>query len=316
MDYTSRMVALLRELRRERNGAVGDSMRYYGTPYGLNYGVSLPTLRRIARAEAPDHGFARYLYRQDVRELRLAALHIACPACLTPEEFPAWAAGIVNSEIAEEAAFALLSRAEAFPVLFSAWIASPDALLQYAALLAAARSPRLTASWVAPAVEAVHRNATAEATAEATTEATATATADGASTPVAPDTFVSDASVQEASSPEVTAPVAGASSVDVTPSAATAPSAAIVSAAPGASPASDPHVASPCAAGQQVSCRPAAQHPVPAARLTAQGAVALLAAVAAQNEENRQAVLRAAGSLGKLPAEDYVHEELAWRLEA
>lgn len=310
------MVALLRELRRERNGAVADSMRYYGTPYGLNYGVSLPTLRRIARAEAPDHGFARYLYRQDVRELRLAALHIACPACLTPEEFPAWAAGIVNSEIAEEAAFALLSRAEAFPVLFSAWIASPDALLQYAALLAAARSPRLTASWVAPAVEAVHRNATAEATAEATTEATATATADGASTPVAPDTFVSDASVQEASSPEVTAPVAGASSVDVTPSAATAPSAAIVSAAPGASPASDPHVASPCAAGQQVSCRPAAQHPVPAARLTAQGAVALLAAVAAQNEENRQAVLRAAGSLGKLPAEDYVHEELAWRLEA
>lgn len=312
MDYTSRMVALLRELRRERNGAVADSMRYYGTPYGLNYGVSLPTLRRIARSEAPDHAFARYLYRQDVRELRLAALHIACPACLTPEEFPAWAAGIVNSEIAEEAAFALLGRAEAFPVLFSAWIASPDALLQYAALLAAARSPRLTASWVAPAVEAVHRNATAEAM----TEATAAAISAAADTSVAPGAFVSDTSVTEASSPEVTAPVAGASFVDVTPSAATAPSAAIVSAVPGASPASDPHVASPCAAGQQVSCRPAAQHPVPAARLTAQGAVALLAAVAAQNEENRQAVLRAAGSLGKLPAEDYVHEELAWRLEA
>ena len=281
------MVALLRELRRERNGAVADSMRYYGTPYGLNYGVSLPTLRRIARAEAPDHGFARYLYRQDVRELRLAALHIACPACFTPEEFPAWAAGIVNSEIAEEAAFALLS---------------------------------LTASWVAPAVEAVHRNATAEATvetpAEATTEATAAAISAAADTSVAPGAFVFDTSVTEASSPEVATLAPGNSSVDVTPSAATAPSAAIVSAAPGASPASDPHVASPCAAGQQVSCRPAAQHPVPAARLTAQGAVALLAAVAAQNEENRQAVLRAAGSLGKLPAEDYVHEELAWRLEA
>ncbi|MEE0624242.1 MAG: DNA alkylation repair protein, partial [Alistipes onderdonkii] len=204
MDYTSRMVALLRELRRERNGAVADSMRYYGTPYGLNYGVSLPTLRRIARAEAPDHGFARYLYRQDVRELRLAALHIACPACFTPEEFPAWAAGIVNSEIAEEAAFALLSRAEAFPALFSAWIASPDALLQYAALLAAARSPRLTASWVAPAVEAVHRNATAEATvetpAEATTEATAAAISAAADTSVAPGAFVFDTSVTEASS--------------------------------------------------------------------------------------------------------------------
>ena len=105
MDFTSRMVALLRELRRERNGAVADAMRYYGAPYGLNYGVSLPTLRRIARAEAPDHAFARYLYRQDVRELRLAALHIARPESLTPDEFPAWAAGIVNSEVAEEAAF-------------------------------------------------------------------------------------------------------------------------------------------------------------------------------------------------------------------
>ena len=312
MDYTSRMVVLLRELRRERNGAVADSMRYYGAPYGLNYGVSLPTLRRIARAEAPDHAFARYLYRQDVRELRLAALHIACPACLTPEEFLAWAAGIVNSEIAEEAAFALLGRAEAFPVLFSAWIASPDALLQYAALLAAARSPRLTASWVAPAVEAVHRNATAEAM----TEATAAAISAAADTSIAPGAFVFDTSVTEASSPEVTTPAFGDSSVGDTHSAATAPFAAIVSAAPGASPAAAPHVASPCTAGQQVSCRPAAQHPVPAARLTAQGAVALLAAVAAQNEENRQAVLRAAGSLGKLPAEDYVHEELAWRLEA
>ena len=222
MDYTSRMVALLRELRRERNGAVADSMRYYGTPYGLNYGVSLPTLRRIARAEAPDHGFARYLYRQDVRELRLAALHIACPACFTPEEFPAWAAGIVNSEIAEEAAFALLSRAEAFPALFSAWIASPDALLQYAALLAAARSPRLTASWVAPAVEAVHRNATAEATvetpAEATTEATAAAISAAADTSVAPGAFVFDTSVTEASSPEVATLAPGDSSVGGTAS--------------------------------------------------------------------------------------------------
>ena len=91
------MVALLGELRRERNGAVADAMRCYGAPYGLNYGVSLPTLRKLARAETPDHDFARYLYLQEVRELRLAALHIARPESLTPDEFPAWAAGIVNS---------------------------------------------------------------------------------------------------------------------------------------------------------------------------------------------------------------------------
>ena len=50
-DLTSRMVYLLGELRREMNGAVADSMRYYGTRYGLNYGVSLPTIRTIASKE-------------------------------------------------------------------------------------------------------------------------------------------------------------------------------------------------------------------------------------------------------------------------
>lgn len=197
MDFTSRMAALLGAFRRERNGAVADSMRFYGAPCGLNYGVSLPTLRTLARAEAADHDFAKYLWRQDVRCLRLAALHIADPARLTPGEFAFWGDGLLNSEIAAEAAFALLSRIGAFPELFAAWIA-PDAgwLRQYAAV--------------------VHGAAAAS---------------------------------------------------------------------------------------------------IPEAHLLAHGAVALFTALGTRNEENRQAVLRAAGSLGQLPAEACVHEELAWRLE-
>lgn len=245
------MVALLGELRRERNGAVADAMCLCGKPYGLNYGVSLPTLRRIARAETPDHDFARYLYVQDVRELRLAALYIAQPERVTADEADFWAAGIVNSEVAEEASFALLSRVGVLLELFRSWItASP--LLQYAALLAAARSPQASLAWVDAALEAVHRNAV-----------------------------------------EAEALVAAARSV----------AAADTSAAPAAGIAG--------AAGQAASASFAAR----AARLVAQGAVALCVAVGSQNEENRLAVHRKAGSLGKLPAEDCVHEELAWRLE-
>lgn len=245
------MVALLGELRRERNGAVADAMCLCGKPYGLNYGVSLPTLRRIARAETPDHDFARYLYVQDVRELRLAALYIAQPERVTADEADFWAAGIINSEVAEEASFALLSRVGVLPELFRSWItASP--LLQYAALLAAARSPQASLAWVDAALEAVHRNAV-----------------------------------------EAEALVAAARSV----------AAADTSAAPAAGIAG--------AAGQAASASFAAR----AARLVAQGAVALCVAVGSQNEENRLAVHRKAGSLGKLPAEDCVHEELAWRLE-
>ena len=248
MNHTSRMTALLGEIRRERNGAVADSMRLVGLPYGLNYGVSLPTLRRLARAETPDHDFAEFLFRQDVRELRLAAFHIAEPDRLTPDNSAFWAAGIDNNELAEEAAFALLSRAGAFPALFGLWIApSQPLLLRYAALMAAARWPQAPGEWIAPALEAVHRAAVAAADEE---------TASGGSGPAAPS-------------------------------------------ASDASDASDAEVRSLSRVG---------------AHLLAQGAVAFCAAIGARNGETRQAVLRAARSLGSLPAEDFVHEELAWRL--
>lgn len=250
MDFTSRMVALLGELRRERNGAVADAMSPFGKPYGLNYGVSLPTLRQIARAETPDHDFARYLYVQDVRELRLAALYVAQAERVTADEAEFWAAGIVNAEVAEEASFALLSRVGVLPAIFESWMAASP-LLQYAALLAAARSPQAPLAWVDAALEAVHRNAV---------EADALAAA--ARSDAAEDTFA-----------------AGGSATSAAGNAATAVFAAR------------------------------------AARLVVQGAVALCVAVGSRNEENRLAVHRKAGSLGKLPAEDCVHEELAWRLE-
>lgn len=218
MDHTSRMVRLMEAVRRERNGEVAATMHCYGAPCGLNFGVSLPTLRAIARAERPDHDFARYLYLQDVRELRLAALHIARPERVAAEEFAAWAAGIVNSEIAEEAAFALLNRIGCFDALFDEWCSGDDPLLQYAALLAAARSNNLHADHVQSALGLLRRNA-------------------GPMERLAP-------------------------------------------------------------------------------HLTAQGLVALLVAYGSQNAENRRTVLRATGSPGTSPAEDYVHEEVAWMLEA
>ena len=88
MDFTSRMVALLGELRRERNGAVADAMRCYGAPYGLNYGVSLPTLRKLARAETPDHDFARYtLFAGGPRTAPCGAAYRPARICLRPMNF-------------------------------------------------------------------------------------------------------------------------------------------------------------------------------------------------------------------------------------
>ncbi len=143
MDNTSRMVALLSAVRKQMNGAVLDSLRYYGADYGANYGVAIHTLRDMARDVGEDNAFARYLYLQQVRELRIVALWIADPAQVTPADFGFWAAGIVNSEVAEQAAQALLARTDCVEEFLDAWSRSSDELLVYTALLAAARSRRV-----------------------------------------------------------------------------------------------------------------------------------------------------------------------------
>lgn len=169
MDRTARMMRLLAAMRRERNGAVADAMCFRGKPYGLNYGVSLPTVRALARAEGCDHGFARYLYAQDVRELKLAACSMADPAVLDVAEAEYWGAGMLNSEMAEELAFALLSRAPGFDRIYAAWMApGRSALRRYAALMAAARAPRPDVQWLDAAGASVLRESGGQSVARAT----------------------------------------------------------------------------------------------------------------------------------------------------
>lgn len=134
------MIALLGAMRKQMNGAVADAMYYYGADYGLNYGVSLPTVRQIAREQEKDHALALYLYKQQVRELRLAALHIAQAEAITMEELPTWAEGVINSEIAEEMAFALLPHTTIISDIFATWSECDNEFLAYATLMAAARS--------------------------------------------------------------------------------------------------------------------------------------------------------------------------------
>lgn len=145
MDDTQRMIAMLSEMRRQMNGAVAESMTASGVCYGLNYGVSIPTVREIARREQRDHGFAKYLYSQQVRELRLAACHVAEPEAVVIDDFSFWSRGITTMELAEELAFGLLSHIEAIDSLVGIWCSESSELVAYCALMAAARSSRVDA---------------------------------------------------------------------------------------------------------------------------------------------------------------------------
>ena len=123
------------------NGAVADSMYYSGKRYGLNYGVSIPTIRTIARQEPKDMALAKYLIEQQVRELQLAALHITPAEELTAEDAIEFEKHITNSEIAEEASFSVFGKCSCINELCERWIDSGDEQLIYCALLSAARNP-------------------------------------------------------------------------------------------------------------------------------------------------------------------------------
>lgn len=140
ITYREKMADLLGRLRVEMNGAVSDAMRVRGIRCPVNYGVSVPTIKKIAGDYAPDHKLAALLWRQQVRELKIAALHIADPAAVTAGELDFWAEGVVNTEVAEHAALALFSKTPCVGTILDRWLAPGNDLLIYTALMTGAAS--------------------------------------------------------------------------------------------------------------------------------------------------------------------------------
>lgn len=139
MDFTSRMVALLGEMRREQNGVVADAMYDAGVRGLLNYGVSIPTIRAIAQRAGCDHEFAKFLYGQQVRELRMAAVSMARPECVTAGELAFWLGGNPSTELLDELAMRLISRTEVLDDVVRQWLEEGDAAARYAAMMSLAR---------------------------------------------------------------------------------------------------------------------------------------------------------------------------------
>lgn len=146
------MVSLLGKIRKQMNGAVLDTFRYYGAKYGMNYGVAIHSIRDMAVEVGTDHDLAKFLYRQQVRELQIIALWIADAEQLTGSELDFWREGIVNSELAEQAAQGLLCNVEDIDSLVAAWCRGENSLVAYAALLAAARNKNISDSAIQTSV--------------------------------------------------------------------------------------------------------------------------------------------------------------------
>ena len=141
-DYARRMSELLHEMRRNMDGVTAEAMYNAGVRGVLNYGVGIPAIRSIARSDGRDHQFAKYLYRQQVRELRMAAVSVAEPGCVTADELPFWLDGNPTTELIDELAMQLISRTspEVLAAVVSRWLEEGDAAARYAAMMALARA--------------------------------------------------------------------------------------------------------------------------------------------------------------------------------
>lgn len=152
-ELVERKNDLLLTLRREMNGAVAGSMHDGGIDYSLNFGVSIPTIRTVAKRYAGDDELAAVAWQSGVRELRLAALFMATPDLLAGVE---WTEGVDTYELAENYIWSLSRSADALTAVVSRLSASVRLLDRYMTLLAYARK----AQWFAPeTVEAACRAA-------------------------------------------------------------------------------------------------------------------------------------------------------------
>ena len=128
---------LLLSLRREMNGAVAGAMRDGGiVDYSLNFGVSVPTIRSVAKSFAGDDALAQEVWGSGVRELRLASLFIASPSLLATEK---WCSEVDTLELAENYVWSLSRSDEALDRVVERLMDSRALIDRYMVLLSFAR---------------------------------------------------------------------------------------------------------------------------------------------------------------------------------
>ncbi|MFI3295490.1 MAG: DNA alkylation repair protein [Rikenellaceae bacterium] len=136
---------IFKRLRIEMNGAVSQSMREGGIVGLMNYGVSLPTIKDVALEYAPDHRLAGELWRQEIREMRIAALLVEDPSLVTLDQMRLWGDGMATVEVAQISSKELWSRVSGSEQVALEWYLGDDSVK--------VESARATVGWMASRLE-------------------------------------------------------------------------------------------------------------------------------------------------------------------
>jgi 3-methyladenine DNA glycosylase AlkD len=139
MDINEQLKNIKTEFRLSMNGPISQSMREKGYRYKVNFGVELPRIIEIASHYTKDYHLAIALWKEDIRECKIAA------SLLMPiETFPIdvaeiWVGQIDNIEIAELTVMNLFQHLDFIPSLSFKWIADEREYVQTCGFLIIAR---------------------------------------------------------------------------------------------------------------------------------------------------------------------------------
>ncbi|MGQ0764646.1 MAG: DNA alkylation repair protein [Gemmatimonadota bacterium] len=98
------------ELRRRGSGKVRSGMARYGLPSDRAFGVSVGTMRQMARRIGSDHELAEGLWKTGWYEARMMAAFVDVPDQVTSSQMDRWARDWDSWGICDTACFALFAR--------------------------------------------------------------------------------------------------------------------------------------------------------------------------------------------------------------
>lgn len=130
MDTADKLKQIKQAFRLRMNGDTSRSMREKGVNYHINWGVSLPDLKQMAREYGKDYDLAIALWKEDIRECKILATMIMPAEVMLPEVADIWMEQTPSQEIAEQAAFNLYQHAPFASQKAFEWISSDKEFYQ------------------------------------------------------------------------------------------------------------------------------------------------------------------------------------------
>lgn len=136
---TTEILDKARELRRSyrliMNGEAARAMLDHGLTYKLNWGASLPDLRRLSENYDKSLPLAIELWKDDIRESRIMATLLTPPADISAELADLWMETATTTELVEMLVHNLLQHTAFAPNLAFAWLATDNRMKQYGGYL-------------------------------------------------------------------------------------------------------------------------------------------------------------------------------------